>query len=1584
MDNINEYIHVIGLIFLGLLLIIVVIYFYNNVINKHTNIVEKYAISSSAKASIDEISDYGLNAEDGTFNTHTNSELKTYEIDEHNKIYLRQCAVYFTGEQDEIAYGRYWLLIDENIIDNAKVKGYGNFAKLDETKFSLLYNLIYGYFSNQDENNHITDPSIPNNSDSRKVYHDKVNKVIIAKESLQEYRKRMRDGNKTFKYILAFDNYLDYSFKNSEINNLFSSNVITMYNYLEIDFKGKKYYFLPAETKNEIIVKKCNENLEYDDQHTCGYKFKDDWLEIDHTTSKDKNGNIIKTEYPYKIYNQGYTNYDKENSQNMMKTCFKSTENGRAIKFKYDNNGLLKYDYSGVDDDNKIGMRTNIDKDVSSGSYINLKFDNSETVQDNYSRILSTICSLKYNKINDDNLAENTKYIKFILDAYNNVKDVQYVAMNSSQTGFNIRHDKPKLIQDAAFGVMIESYSNDIFSGRSSLKLKIFKSIYVPTIHNVEIFVFGYNYLCDNGNIRKFHKKNAHMHLGNMIIPPDPNVQYSKYSLLYNFNDLQIDADIWNDFIIQANQNANKPVDQKIAIIRMLNDQRKNKIEAIKKRYRETKGIITNKLQEAGITDIAPYSDDEEDIGVLESFTNYKEQFEIRDLGQYHSSTEQKNLGLKDVRRIDAAWKDLEISQRAKQAEELSGKLETIFDIERSPITNPYGHPELTDGHKPFDFIKGFYATVNLSDRESVYSAKNKYSSIEALNNNTPITIVTDVYLSLTKPGIKVWQMPAWHQMYSDDNVVMQAAAGGRGLHPRHQRSWDEGGYWTGAYRADNPKYYRQGTPHHPVRVHKIRNRVLRYGLQSQWHKYKRWYWATIEGEIPHGAVNSWAIMKNKMKNNQPTYTVTNNTSRLNGGGSDLYTQMHHTYFLAPHTGNYLWKVMSDDAAMLYAQQVYPYDSNATMKLVVDNAGLHPPTWREGRINMVKGRVYELHATFTERQGQDIFSMCFEVDGYNNNNENYDIMSKNKGPDGSIQAHYYQYMASRTEEEKRLENIKWHFNQDGTFGASIESLKDKPFNLDKVAFMNTPIGSHINPNFYKDIPISDGELRKYYKIEAKGDTKKLYFKASFTELGLVAKYNRVATGASYRDDMTKLSTDYSSHIDVLDDPKYFNIKEDDIMSSISEKKLVIDPWSFVRFAVCGYIYLDAGKYRFYVNNNIPSSNIYKDNKFILQGRNSSILERITENDKDIIVKVSGFYKYSHNCYVLNEAIDPFDYEKSLTNFKYDIESIRNAGHSKEIVIEKLNKMFNYTSKKELGYEDNRLDFVSTIIEFDINTSSVYSDTTTEADLDRIWKKKWENSTAADIINFALKYIDYLLVNQNMNIGKELYPKFSLKCDYESLDGNKKCNKRDLSDALYTGERMYKYYSESNNDNLWENVNLFDDCNSDQSNQLDQFTNYTEHFKDNLAPYLDEQEGKGKDLYGLTGIATVRKQLRELIQQKRRDRWREIKKVHSDFDELIKKLNEKINYEQYFDKYIVEYRKNVNIASIINNSDTDGADVSMLSETEKRYIYDHITYEKIPNKLDRTAEKLNDVNFDYRSKAPRSFYVLESSVTGEQN
>ena len=143
MDNINEYIHVIGLIFLGLLLIIVVIYFYNNVINKHTDIVEKYAtiVNTKGSAEMDETNNY---YNDNDFNTYNGDELTTFETDDGDGlINLRRCQVYFTGEpNDEIAFKLMWLVINEKVVKDGIIKYPKKFARLDDNKYDALYNLF--------------------------------------------------------------------------------------------------------------------------------------------------------------------------------------------------------------------------------------------------------------------------------------------------------------------------------------------------------------------------------------------------------------------------------------------------------------------------------------------------------------------------------------------------------------------------------------------------------------------------------------------------------------------------------------------------------------------------------------------------------------------------------------------------------------------------------------------------------------------------------------------------------------------------------------------------------------------------------------------------------------------------------------------------------------------------------------------------------------------------------------------------------------------------------------------------------------------------------------------------------------------------------------------------------------------------------------------------------------------------------------------------------------------------------------------------------------------------------------------------
>jgi len=52
MDNMNDNMHFIGILLLSFILIVVIIYFYRNVMQKHCDIVEKFNEDSNYEATI--------------------------------------------------------------------------------------------------------------------------------------------------------------------------------------------------------------------------------------------------------------------------------------------------------------------------------------------------------------------------------------------------------------------------------------------------------------------------------------------------------------------------------------------------------------------------------------------------------------------------------------------------------------------------------------------------------------------------------------------------------------------------------------------------------------------------------------------------------------------------------------------------------------------------------------------------------------------------------------------------------------------------------------------------------------------------------------------------------------------------------------------------------------------------------------------------------------------------------------------------------------------------------------------------------------------------------------------------------------------------------------------------------------------------------------------------------------------------------------------------------------------------------------------------------------------------------------------
>ena len=93
-NNMNDNLHLIGIIFLSFILIVVIIYFYRNIIQKHCDIVEKYKDDpDDYHANIDNSNNYGEG--------HNSGRIGTEKTLLEGKITLRPCQVYFVGEEQQ-------------------------------------------------------------------------------------------------------------------------------------------------------------------------------------------------------------------------------------------------------------------------------------------------------------------------------------------------------------------------------------------------------------------------------------------------------------------------------------------------------------------------------------------------------------------------------------------------------------------------------------------------------------------------------------------------------------------------------------------------------------------------------------------------------------------------------------------------------------------------------------------------------------------------------------------------------------------------------------------------------------------------------------------------------------------------------------------------------------------------------------------------------------------------------------------------------------------------------------------------------------------------------------------------------------------------------------------------------------------------------------------------------------------------------------------------------------------------------------------------------------------------------------------
>ena len=1448
MDNINEYIHIIGLILLGLIFIIVVIYFYNNVLNKHTDIVEKYAIGS---AEMDETNSY---YKDNDFNTYYGDELTTFETeDSGDVISLRPCQVYFTGEpNDELAFGLYWLVINERVINDGNIKYPEKFARLDN-KYDELYNLF-----TEIVNDETISPEALSKLDNTK------NTTSKKSDKLKVYGVKF-GANSNF--VAARGVLYGYHI------NYLEQKPVSIYNYINVTNKnGKEYYFMPFISKNDDILYKCMvDKTKEPYEKACGYIFEDGWSEIESTNIKNSDGTYKISVYPKKIYNQGYTKYDNKNPelQNYMTSCFKTkNEDGTKISFKYDSNGLLKYDYSGKNPANTLNLNTlqyeGKDFKGIQGEYVNMIFENNEDSLQNYQNVLNGICSIRYNKIkNNVNLDEDTKYIKFELNNNEQITSVKYVKINADQTDFIERYDDiPTLIQDAAFGITFENKEQNY------LVFKVFKNLEIPKIKNAILYKFSYNYLC-NDKIRSYSNMNVDLELKNLIEPLAETYKYSNKKLRIIIpkllNNIQISG-----FVSQPGTN---PVDQKHDLINYLDGLKNKQIDLIKNSYMVLDS--TNNIQNQELKDYA--------ISAVEKFTTMHPE-------KYVSEIDAQYTSINTLTRIKQDWEKKLNDQEKKIYIDLRKGLQEILKLSKGELTDVFGRP-ISHTSIPFPFLRGYY--IESQEFTGVYSPRAKYGDIKAIENSTPLKFSVGGYFTPEGEGINIreWNNVPYNWTSKGDISVdrTEKISVRRENPPTTCLGYTPSWHYNRIGRGDYLGTY-MGYKHNDWNGWKTR-KPGEYGYGNRYNAcYAGHGWYTQEPPINlyqkylQGKVNRIRSPKtgNRMSDGA-TYDGHNTTTYLHSASAsgrnraDRYAQAYETYFIAPKTGRYEWKTSSDNGSYLYMTQIIPppKDDNKlkTRTEIINNGGLHGQKEVIGQYKpyLQRGNLYKIEATFVEHNGSDQMDISFRVQGDSN------WITTIKSSDETFSYYYTGYDTTGSISEK-YDSINWIRLADGSFYARIK-LKDElhdyekaKIDLNNILFterklpnLNGVLSStewhNLNTDFASNGDIAEED--KYYNYYIRGNEKMLEFKIKQNLTAIKDKMHHYQYNTS---DVPEYIDMMSGHYDIIKDEKYYNISDTKITTSIPDS-LQIGPWEFKRYVIAGYIFLDAGHYKFYVENDLETSVIHKDNKFILHSTDSKDIA-ISEKGEKFDVKIfnSGFYRYSYNCYIQNTTIEKIKtigeretaydifiniLSEDISNINKTIEFIAllfggnwlNKHSNKIVLIEILNKIhsINLSNKDNANYisiptfREYRIEKDKTTDTYNagevndkeyVNKSELAKDgsqvTPFEILIEEYISTYYNETLCGNFLEEFKNHVETLnyAISTDIDVrGITIKPNFKLYCDWEGFNNDESGNrcelvKRKMNQYLFAGQDIHNFFKQGKH--IFTGIkNLGNFCNSDK-------------------------------------------------------------------------------------------------------------------------------------------------------------------------
>ena len=258
-----------------------------------------------------------------------------------------------------------------------------------------------------------------------------------------------------------------------------------------VTLRDCQVYFVGEDQQGD-----CDEEYRANPNTTCKYVFKDDWKEIANIKVGEGEGN----NYANKIYNQSYTYTENDiKNHHLTAQCVKKFESESDKRYIYRDNELIVYNHDGSSDGNTLELNYKTDESDESdeyvkGDFISMKFGNNGKPSDNYTNVIDSICSKRYN--DQPNLKVGDIFYKFILNGANEIISVKYAKVKSDKKSFEI------------VDIDLNEFSDTLATAISYENNKIVLSKgNVINVENVKIYKFYYDYFCNSehsGIIKSF------------------------------------------------------------------------------------------------------------------------------------------------------------------------------------------------------------------------------------------------------------------------------------------------------------------------------------------------------------------------------------------------------------------------------------------------------------------------------------------------------------------------------------------------------------------------------------------------------------------------------------------------------------------------------------------------------------------------------------------------------------------------------------------------------------------------------------------------------------------------------------------------------------------------------------------------------------------------------------------------------------------------------------------------------------------------------------------------------------------------